>query len=45
MANDRGFLPKAQRFIEAFGIVPDHWHEGAPSPFRALVDDTTGGTR
>jgi len=26
-----------QRFIEAFGIVPDRWHDGAPSPFRALV--------
>ncbi len=27
-----------QRFIEAFGIVPDRWREGAPSPFRALID-------
>ena len=25
-----------QRFIEAFGIVPDRWQEGGPSPFRAL---------
>ena len=23
-----------QRFIEAFGIVPDRWHDGAPLPFR-----------
>jgi alkylhydroperoxidase family enzyme len=27
-----------QRFIEAFGIVPDRWREGQPPPFRALVD-------
>jgi len=27
-----------QRFIEAFGIVPDRWQEGAPPPFRALKD-------
>ena len=27
-----------QRFIEAFGIVPDRWQEGAPSPFRPLGD-------
>jgi alkylhydroperoxidase family enzyme len=25
-----------QRFIEAFGIVPDRWTEHAPSPFQAL---------
>jgi alkylhydroperoxidase family enzyme len=25
-----------QRFIEAFGIVPDRWREGAPPPFHAL---------
>ena len=25
-----------QRFIEAFGIVPDRWQEGAPTPFRPL---------
>jgi alkylhydroperoxidase family enzyme len=25
-----------QRFIEAFGVVPDHWQDGAPLPFRAL---------
>jgi len=27
-----------QRFIEAFGIVPDRWQEGAPAPFRPLAD-------
>ena len=27
-----------QRFIEAFGIVPDRWRDGAPSPFHALKD-------
>ena len=27
-----------QRFIEAFGIVPDRWQEGAPPPFRPLQD-------
>ena len=25
-----------QRFIEAFGIVPEHWHDGSPAPFHAL---------
>jgi alkylhydroperoxidase family enzyme len=25
-----------QRFIEAFGIVPDRWRDGAPPPFQAL---------
>lgn len=27
-----------QRFIEAFGVVPDRWREGAPPPFHALRD-------
>lgn len=27
-----------QRFIEAFGIVPDRWREGAPPPFHALQE-------
>jgi alkylhydroperoxidase family enzyme len=27
-----------QRFIEAFGIVPDRWTEHAPSPFQPLSD-------
>jgi alkylhydroperoxidase family enzyme len=27
-----------QRFIEAFGIVPDRWQDGAPPPFGPLVD-------
>jgi hypothetical protein len=26
-----------QRFIEAFGIVPDRWRDGAPPPFHALM--------
>jgi len=25
-----------QRFIEAFGVVPDRWTEHSPSPFQAL---------
>ena len=25
-----------QRFIEAFGIVPDRWQEDGPPPFRPL---------
>jgi alkylhydroperoxidase family enzyme len=25
-----------QRFIEAFGVVPDRWTEHSPSPFRPL---------
>jgi alkylhydroperoxidase family enzyme len=25
-----------QRFIEAFGIVPDRWQDGMPPPFRPL---------
>ena len=27
-----------QRFIEAFGIVPDRWADGSPPPFHALHD-------
>ena len=27
-----------QRFIEAFGIVPDRWRDNAPPPFHALHD-------
>ena len=27
-----------QRFIEAFGIVPDRWADGSPLPFRALEE-------
>jgi alkylhydroperoxidase family enzyme len=26
-----------QRFIEAFGIVPDRWEDGAPLPFGPLA--------
>jgi alkylhydroperoxidase family enzyme len=28
-----------QRFIEAFGIVPDRWSEAGPPPFRPLPSD------
>jgi alkylhydroperoxidase family enzyme len=27
-----------QRFIEAFGIVPDRWRDGARPPFHALEE-------
>jgi alkylhydroperoxidase family enzyme len=27
-----------QRFIEAFGIVPDRWRDGGAPPFHALHD-------
>ena len=30
------FVSGWQRFIEAFGIVPDHWQEGTPPPFHPL---------
>lgn len=30
------FVSGWQRFIEAFGIVPDHWQDGSPPPFHAL---------
>jgi alkylhydroperoxidase family enzyme len=30
------FVSGWQRFIEAFGIVPDHWRDGAPPPFHPL---------
>jgi alkylhydroperoxidase family enzyme len=30
------FVSGWQRFIEAFGVVPDHWRDGAPPPFHAL---------
>ncbi|HEV8475175.1 MAG TPA: hypothetical protein VGR82_20550 [Methylomirabilota bacterium] len=33
------FVSGWQRFIEAFGIVPDRWRDGAPTPFRALTGD------
>jgi len=35
-----------QRFIEAFGIVPDRWTERSPSPFLPLAepgDDSPDG--
>ena len=30
------FVSGWQRFIEAFGIVPDHWRDGSPPPFHPL---------
>ncbi|MBI1734214.1 MAG: hypothetical protein HYR51_03480 [Candidatus Rokubacteria bacterium] len=30
------FFSGWQRFNEAFGIVPDRWRDGSPSPFRPL---------
>lgn len=35
------FVSAWQRFIEAFGIVPDRWRDGAPPPFRPLVDEAS----
>ena len=32
-----------QRFIEAFGIVPDRWRDGAPMPFGPLVAEDQHG--
>jgi alkylhydroperoxidase family enzyme len=32
------FVSGWQRFIEAFGIVPDHWQDGSPPPFHALQE-------
>ena len=31
------FVAGWQRFIEAFGIVPDGWRDGAPPPFGPLA--------
>ena len=28
------FVSGWQRFIEAFGILPDHWRDGSPPPFQ-----------
>ncbi len=30
------FVSGWQRFIEAFGILPDHWHDSSPPPFHPL---------
>ena len=30
------FVSGWQRFIEAFGIVPDRWRDGSPPPFHQL---------
>ena len=32
-----------QRFIEAFGVVPDRWTDGSPPPFHALDDHVHDG--
>jgi alkylhydroperoxidase family enzyme len=34
------FLSGWQRFIEAFGIVPDRWSEGGPLPWERVVDES-----
>jgi alkylhydroperoxidase family enzyme len=34
------FLSGWQRFIEAFGIVPDRWSEGGPLPWEPVVDES-----
>lgn len=31
-----------QRFVEAFGVVPDRWSEGDPLPWEAVVRDDDG---
>jgi alkylhydroperoxidase family enzyme len=33
------FFSGWQRFIDAFGVLPDHWRDGSPPPFHALADD------
>jgi alkylhydroperoxidase family enzyme len=33
------FFSGWQRFIEAFKIVPDRWHEGDPDPWRGPRDE------
>ncbi|MET0851814.1 MAG: hypothetical protein ABW020_11830 [Candidatus Rokuibacteriota bacterium] len=35
------FVSGWQRFIEAVGILPDHWREGGASPFQALFAPDT----
>lgn len=30
-----------QRFIEAFGIVPDQWREGSPLPWGPVTSSAT----
>ena len=35
------FVSGWQRFIEAFGIVPDHWRDGTAPPFHALTSDAS----
>jgi alkylhydroperoxidase family enzyme len=33
------FVSGWQRFIDAFGIVPDRWSEGGPPPFQPITGD------
>jgi alkylhydroperoxidase family enzyme len=33
-----------QRFIEAFGVVPDRWTESSPPPFQPLAQPTSTGS-
>lgn len=33
------FVDGWQRFIEAFGIVPDAWRDGSPPPWEATGED------
>lgn len=33
------FLSGWQRFVEAFGVVPDRWADGDPLPWEAILDD------
>ncbi|MGH9023534.1 MAG: carboxymuconolactone decarboxylase family protein [Acidimicrobiia bacterium] len=37
------FVDGWQRFIEAFGIVPDAWRDGSPPPWEALGEGADPG--
>jgi len=39
------FFSGWQRFIEAFGIVPDRWADGSPPPFLRALDADERGER
>lgn len=39
------FFSGWQRFIEAFGIVPDRWADGSPPPFLRALDPDERGDR
>lgn len=36
------FVSGWQRFVEAFGIVPDRWSDGDPLPWEAVLRDDDG---